>query len=72
MFIFIIIVLLFVILFVDFFFKWRDSDNSLQRMIAWFCAISVVLLGILAVYSFILKKPLPLFDPLTYFLNQFK
>ncbi len=43
MFIFIIVVLLFIIL-CRFLFKWRDSDNSLQRMIAWFCAISVVLL----------------------------
>ena len=72
MFIFLVVVLLFVILFVDFFFKWRDSDSNLQRLIAWFCAISVVLLGILAVYSFILKKPLPLFDPLTYFMNRFQ
>jgi len=71
MFIFIIVVLLFIILFVDFFFKWRDSDNSLQRMIAWFCVVSVVLLGILAIYTFILKKPLPLFDSLLNFFYSF-
>jgi hypothetical protein len=56
---------------VDFFFKWRDSDNSLQRMIAWFCAVSIVLLGILAIYTFILKKPLPLFDSLLNFFYSF-
>ena len=72
MFIFIIVVLLFIILFVDFFFKWRDSENSLQRMIAWFCAISVVLLGIMAIYSFVLKRPLPLFEPVIYLLNRYR
>ena len=70
MFIFIIVVLLFIILFVDFFFKWRDSDNSLQRMIAWFCAISVVLLGIMAIYSFILKRPLPIFNSVVNFIGS--
>lgn len=71
MFIFIIVVLLFIILFVDFFFKWRDSENSLQRMIAWFCAISVVLLGIMAIYSFVLKRPLPLFNSVVNYFNSF-
>ena len=71
MFVFIVVVLLFIILFVDFFFKWRDSENSLQRKIAWFCAISVVLLGIMTIYSFVLKKPLPLFDSLMHFFNSF-
>lgn len=71
MFVFIIVVLLFIILFVDFFFKWRDSENSLQRMIAWFCAVSVVLLGILAINSIILKRPLPLFDSLVNFFSSF-
>jgi uncharacterized BrkB/YihY/UPF0761 family membrane protein len=72
MFVFIIAILLFIILFVDFFFKWRDSENSLQRMIAWFCAISVVLLGIMAIYSFVLKKPLPLFNSVVNFFNNFR
>jgi uncharacterized BrkB/YihY/UPF0761 family membrane protein len=72
MFVFIIVILLFIILFVDFFFKWRDSENSLQRMIAWFCAISVVLLGIMAIYSFVLKKPLPLFNSVVNFFNSFR
>jgi hypothetical protein len=72
MFIFIVVVLLFIILFVDFFFKWRDSENSLQRFIAWFCAVSIVLLILMAIYSFVLKKPLPLFDSLSYYLNRFK
>ena len=71
MFIFIIVVLLFIILFVDFFFKWRDSENSLQRMIAWFCVVSVVLLGILAIYTFVLKKPLPLFNSVVNFFYSF-
>ena len=72
MFIFIIVVLLFIILFVDFFFKWRDSENSLQRMIAWFCVVSVVLLCILAIYSFVLKRPVPLFEPVIYLLNRYR
>jgi uncharacterized BrkB/YihY/UPF0761 family membrane protein len=72
MFVFIIVILLFIILFVDFFFKWQDSENSLQRMIAWFCAISVVLLGIMAIYSFVLKKPLPLFNSVVNFFNSFR
>jgi uncharacterized BrkB/YihY/UPF0761 family membrane protein len=72
MFVFIIAILLFIILFVDFFFKWQDSENSLQRMIAWFCAISVVLLGIMAIYSFVLKKPLPLFNSVVNFFNSFR
>jgi hypothetical protein len=72
MFIFIVVVLLFIILFVDFFFKWRDSDNGLQRMIAWLCAISIVLLVIFAIYSFVLGRPIPLFDSLSNFLNNFQ
>lgn len=71
MFIFIIVVLLFIILFVDFFFKWHDSESSLQRMIAWFCLVSVVLLCILAIYSFVLKRPVPLFNSVVNFINSF-
>ena len=70
MFIFIIVVLLFIILFVDFFFKWRDSENSLQRIIAWFCVVSVVLLCILAIYSFVLKRPVPLFYSVLNFISN--
>jgi hypothetical protein len=71
MFIFIVVVLLFIILFVDFFFKWHDSESSLQRMIAWFCLVSVVLLCILAIYSFVLKRPVPLFNSVVNFINSF-
>jgi len=70
MFVFIVVVLLFIILFVDFFFKWRDSENSLQRMIAWFCLVWVVLLCILAIYSFVLKKPVPLFNSVVNFISN--
>jgi hypothetical protein len=70
LFVFVLVVLLFIILFIDFFFKWRDSENSLQRMIAWFCVVSVALLCILAIYSFVLKKPVPLFYLVVNFISN--